>query len=80
MNITVLNQIIDLLRNNKFFEEADTLDELSSKYCFATIEHKKEIAQKIKSMCHVKWLGDIYINDITIKEWYGLLDKLSKSV
>ena len=63
MNTNALNLIIDLLRTNGIVVEADTLEDLSSKYHSATTDQKKEIANKIKSMCHVKWLGDVYIKN-----------------
>jgi hypothetical protein len=80
VNIDALNRIIELLKANDVFSEAQELEKLASKYYSSAIEEKREIANSIKSMCHPKWLGDIYIKDVSFKEWYALLDKLSKSV
>lgn len=80
MNAEALNRVVLLLRTNGFNAEADMLEDLAAKYYLPSDNSRKEIANKIKEMCHPKWLGDVYINNLSLKEWYGLLDKLSKSV
>ncbi len=80
MNNDALNRIIELLRANNVTSDADELEKLASKYYSSSLEKKREIAYSIRSMCHPKWLGDIYIKDVSFKEWYALLDRLSKSV
>jgi len=80
VNIDVLNRIVELLKKSDFPHEADDLQKLAAEYHSCSEEKKIEAANRLKEMCHPKWLGDFYIKDITLKEWYGLLDKLSKSV
>lgn len=80
MNIDVLNRIVELLRTSDLPYEADELQKLAAEYHSSSKDKKLEIANIIKDMCHPKWLGDFYIKDISLKEWYSLLDKLSKSV
>lgn len=37
-----------------------------------------EAAAKVQQMCHVRWLGDLYIPGISQQEWWNLLSKLKR--
>lgn len=80
MNIDALNRIVELLRTSDLPHEADELEKLAAEYHSSSIEKKRETADRIKNMCHPKWLGDFYIKGVSLREWYSLIDKLSKSV
>lgn len=80
MNREALARIVDLLNKSDFCEQAKDLGDLGSKYYTSSKEEKHEISRKIKEMCHPKWLGDLYIEGISQKEWFSLLDHLSRSI
>lgn len=80
MNKDSLNKIVDLLRQANIIEQADDLETLGVHYYSLPKEKRQEICNKIKQMCHPKWLGDLYIKEVTQKEWFGLLDSLRNSL
>lgn len=80
MNLEAYNKIVEMLKQNNFNNELNMLENLFSQYNSTSKENKPEIGKKIKDMCNPRWLGDLYVKGISLKEWYGLLDKLSKSV
>jgi hypothetical protein len=80
MNKEALNEILELLRRNHFNQQADELEVLASQYYSVSKDEKENIAVKIKQICHPKWLGDFFIHGITQKDWFGLLDRLNRSI
>ena len=80
MNFEAYNKIIEMLKQNNLDTEAKLLEDLFIQYNLNPKENKSQIGKKIKDMCNPKWFGDLYIKGISLKEWYGLLDKLSKSL
>jgi hypothetical protein len=35
---------------------------------------------QIEARCHTRWLGDLYLPELSMQEWCGQLERLSKSV
>lgn len=80
MNHEALKKILEYMHQNNFDQQANELEVLAAQYYNSTNEQKENVRSKIKQMCHPKWLGDFFIPGITQKEWFRLLDRLSKSV
>jgi len=40
---------------------------------------RKDALTQIEMRCHVKWLGDFYLHHLSQKDWWGRLEKLSRS-
>lgn len=66
-----VNEVAGHLRNNNFAPLADDLD----KYLGEVEKGKIESAHEILKRCHVKWMGDIPIKELSFDEWIQLLEK-----
>jgi hypothetical protein len=40
---------------------------------------RENALHQIEMRCHAKWLGDLYLPELSLQEWWGQLEKLSKS-
>lgn len=83
MNLETIRQsvlsVTRLLQLNGFKEEAFELDRLVDK-----IERQSDdtdiLISRIKTMCHVKYLGDVHIEGLGFNEWLGLLEAVKSSL
>ena len=74
LTITV-NKVIDHLVANGFDAEADEL-----RYFLANVlannSSSIDAAKSIYDRCHIKWLGDLSVQELTLKEWIELLEQV----
>ncbi|MDR3158828.1 MAG: hypothetical protein LBU11_07420 [Zoogloeaceae bacterium] len=40
---------------------------------------RENALRQIETRCHVKWLGDLYLPELSLQEWWGQLEELRKS-
>lgn len=71
-NLTsVAEKVIHHLKANGFTAEADELEQL-----LLEAGASKAARKAIYDRCHIKWLGDLPIQDMTLGEWLGLLEEV----
>ena len=82
--MTVFSElIIDIatdLNRGGFVKEAIDLQQLAKSALDETMlaGSRKAALKQIEMRCHVKWLGDFYLPDLSQKNWWGKLEKLSR--
>lgn len=59
------------LRNNDFFKLADEFEKYLDEFENGNAESLEEIVKR----CHIKWAGDMPIQDVAFDEWIQLLEK-----
>lgn len=69
------------LHQGGFVKEANELQDLTNLSLDQTLsaDVRKDALKKIEMRCHVKWLGDFYLSHLLQKDWWGKLDKISRS-
>ncbi len=75
-----LNQVVHHLRQNRHEREATTLEQHLADLSSDDQTRQAQAADSIIDMCSVRVLGHTYINELTLHEWYRLLDQLADSV
>jgi len=74
-------KVISILNKNLFHDQANKLK--NNIECIISTnndEKRKSSIELVNNMCNIRWLGDLYIKNVSQTEWYDLLDKLSKYV
>ena len=77
--ISSIQDIIEMLEQNAP-DAANIIEELKSQ--IQKIEEgntftKKQALEHVGSMTHPKWLGDIYLKDISYSDWSKVLEKMN---
>jgi len=69
------------LHQSGFVKEANELQHLANLALDKTLSEdiRKDALKKIEMRCHVKWLGDFYLSHLSQNDWWGKLEKLSRS-
>jgi hypothetical protein len=74
----VSKRVVELLELNGHDSVATSLraelDSLSS----TDVTRSADAAAKLQQMCNVRWLGDLYVKDMSQQEWWNLLSKLKR--
>lgn len=70
-----VGEVIRYLRSNGFDQEASELESLLRQAAAGNAD----AARGIHERCHIKWLGDIPIQELSDIEWLNLLDRVKKS-
>ncbi|WP_208281766.1 hypothetical protein [Massilia oculi] len=75
------NSIISELYQGGFTRDADELQHLANLAIDQTLSAsiRKDALKQIEMRCHVKWFGDFYLPQLSQKDWWGRLEKLSRS-
>lgn len=65
----------DILSRSGFNKEASEISSMVLMISTLEKNDKNRISaiNDLISRCHVKWLGDYYINDLSYKEWTDLI-------
>jgi hypothetical protein len=73
-------EILRLLRAHGFETEATELE--NQLQMLQSGEPLKVTAarDRIKNMCNPRWLGDLFIDGLTLKAWWNKLEELSNDV
>jgi len=75
-----LHQVIHHMRQNRHEREATTLEQYLADLTADDQSRQAQAADSIVEMCGVRVLGRAFINELTLHEWYRLLDQLADSV
>jgi hypothetical protein len=68
---SAVEKVIHHLKANGFTAEADELEQLLAEAVASEAARKA-----IYDRCHIKWLGDLPIQEMTLEEWLGLLEEV----
>ena len=72
-------RVIAHLRHNNHEGPAHDLEILISRLELPELQREEDVVSEIKQRCNVRWLGDLHIRELSLKEWWGLLEKLSNA-
>jgi len=77
----MITSIASDLCQGGFIKDADELQQLANLALDEALlaETRKGALKQIDMRCHVKWLGDLYVPHLSQKDWWGRLEKLSRS-
>ncbi len=70
-----VSEVSMYLRSNNFTPLADELDQYILEVERGKIESVKEITKR----CHIKWMGDIPIKELSFNEWIHLLEEVKRA-
>ncbi|WP_322401163.1 hypothetical protein [Massilia luteola] len=78
----LITSIVSDLHQVGFTKDADELQHLVDLALDQTLlaNTRNEALKQIEMRCHVKWLGDFYLPHLSQKDWWGRLEKLSRSI
>lgn len=77
----LINSIVSELNQGGFINDAGDLRRLANLASDQTLlaEARNDAFKQIEMRCHVKWLGDLYLPQLSQKDWWGMLEKLRRS-
>ena len=77
----MITSIASDLCQGGFIKDADELQQLANLALDEALlaETRKNALKQIDMRCHVKWFGDFYLPHLSQKDWWGRLEKLSRS-
>jgi hypothetical protein len=73
-------EVLDLLRSHGFATEATELENQLKMLQSTDPLQVTAARNQIKSMCTPRWLGDLFIDGLTLKAWWNKLEELSEDV
>ena len=73
-----LRQIVDILSSAGHILEARDFEQQISKLASSNNPDRIATAQAIVDRCHPRWLGDLFIEKLSLQEWWGLLEQASR--
>lgn len=76
----LVTSIVADLQQGGFSKDAADLQDLANLAVDQTVSPaaRTEALLQISLRCNVKWLGDIYLSNLSQKDWWGKLEKLGK--
>ena len=79
--IELTNQIAECLNSAGLSKYADELQALCATAVNpgVTNDERIEALNQIESRCHIRWFGDLYVQNLSLQEWWGQLERLGKS-
>ena len=79
--LDLITTIASDLHQGGFINDANDLQQLANQALDQNLsaDNRKDAFRKIDARCHIKWLGDYYLPHLSQKDWWGRLEKLSKS-
>jgi hypothetical protein len=79
--IELTEQIAGHLSSAGFSKHADELLELYRTAVNEKISNNERIEalNQIEMRCHIRWLGDLYVPQLSLQDWWGRLEKLNKA-
>ena len=77
----LITTIVSELNQGGFINDAGDLQRLANLASDQTllVETRNDALKQIEMRCHVKWLGDLYLPQLSQKDWWGMLEKLRRS-
>lgn len=71
------DDVVHLLETAGCQREADDLRAQVAKLASPDLSKRREAAEAIKQRCHPRWLGDLFIPNASLSDWWGALEALS---
>lgn len=72
-NANPLQRVVDLLAGHGFGKAADDLRSEMQKLSSADPSERLHAVEAIDHMSNPRWLGDLYVEGLTLSSWWGLL-------
>jgi hypothetical protein len=69
-----LQQVVSLLRAHGFDQEAADFPLQIEKLASPDPTERAAAAQAIEHRSSPRWLGDLYLQEVTLQDWWGLLE------
>ena len=83
MNLDEISTLIcERLQASSYHDEAKEIEELVKKVLLLDKKDplRTHAIQTLISRCHIKWLGDYYIHDISFNEWTNLISLFKRKL
>ena len=77
----LITSLVSDLHQEGFVKDADELQSLANLALNQNLltNVRKDAMEQIEMRCHVKWFGDFYLPHLSQKDWWGRLEKHSRS-
>jgi len=72
-------EVLELLKTHGFADDAARLERELSRLESDDPQVRALAQREIANMCHPRWLGDLYIEGLSLTEWSRRLDALSRA-
>ncbi len=79
-NQSVASEVIEALRSHGFNDEAEALEQQVSNLSSSNEQERLKARNTIVSMAHPRWLGDLYLDRVTLKDWWSMLEAMAQRV
>jgi hypothetical protein len=73
-----LQEAIDRLLAHGFTQAAQDFQMHVAKLASTSIDERLAAAEAIEQRSNPRWLGDLYLEGMTLLDWWGLLEKAAK--
>jgi hypothetical protein len=73
-----LHEVIEILQQHGFSEEANDLALQVSKLTSPNLADREEAGRAISDRCQPRWLGDLYLEGLSLQQWWGLLERSAR--
>lgn len=70
-----LQEVVDLLIAHGFLSAAKDFELQISSLASLEAAERAIAAQAIVDRCNARWLGDLYLDNLSLQDWWGLLDR-----
>ena len=75
-----LQEVIEALRQHGFPQEADDLAVQAAKLASPDPTDRAQAGHAISDRCQPRWLGDLYLEGLSLQQWWGLLERCARFV
>jgi hypothetical protein len=73
-----LQEVIEALSAHKFVEAARDFESQVAKLADPDAATRAEAVRAIGDRCQPRWLGDLYVEGLSLQNWWGLLEEASR--
>jgi hypothetical protein len=74
-----LQEVIDRLLAHGFSQAAQDFQRHVAKLASSSSDERSAAADAIEQRSNPRWLGDLYLEGMTLQDWWGLLEKAAKA-
>lgn len=74
----LMEEVVAHLRTSGFEDDAVNLEQLITQINEGSADTATAV-RDIQARCHVKWLGDVPVKDVSFNEWLQLLDRVKQA-
>lgn len=76
--MAITDEVLQLLREHGFIAESDELERQIQQLSSTDPRERAAAGRRILDMCHPRGLGDLYLERLSLQDWWGKLEVLSK--